>query len=59
MDERILRRAEVERVLGISRNTFYRLRTAGHFPAGIQLSHGVTGWRLSEVQRWIAERPAA
>lgn len=54
--DRILRRSEVERILSMSRASFWRIRQKGDFPRPIQLAKGIFGWRLSAVQAWISSR---
>lgn len=56
--DRLLPIAEVIRLLGISRSTFYRLRASGHFPAGLVVAGRVL-WRAGDVARWQAETRAA
>jgi hypothetical protein len=36
-----------------------RLMAEGSFPAAFQLSPNRIGWRLTEVQQWLANRPVA
>tara|TARA_B100000749_G_scaffold273311_1_gene256126 strand:+ start:1357 stop:1596 length:240 start_codon:yes stop_codon:yes gene_type:complete len=59
MNERILRRGEVEKMLGISRSYLYRLVAAGDFPRPIKLGGPYSrsvGWPESLVTGWIADR---
>ena len=49
---------ECERVTDLSRTTRWRLMRAGKFPKKITLSPNRTGWRLSQVMEWLAERGA-
>ena len=57
--DRILRRSEVERILSMSRASFYRLRQQGDFPEPVRLSKNIVGWRHSAVMSWISSREAA
>ena len=57
--DRILRRSEVERILSISRASFWRLRQQGDFPAPVRLSKKIVGWRYLAVMDWIESREAA
>jgi prophage regulatory protein len=51
----IVRRDEVQRLLGgISRFTLQRWVRERGFPAPIRLSPRVIGWRLAEVEAWLA-----
>lgn len=55
--ERILRRPEVEEFTGLRRSTIYDLIKRGTFPQSVQLTGSSVGWRLSDVESWIASRP--
>ena len=59
MVDKLLRRSAVERMIGVSRATFWRLRRTGAFPPGVRIAVGVEAWKLSTVQDWIASREAA
>ena len=59
---RLLRIAEVQRRVGVSRSQIYRLLADGEFPARVKLGTGPTtgtAWVESEVEQWIAGRIAA
>lgn len=54
--ERLLVRAEVERLTGLSRSTIYARMSAGTFPpARRDPDTGSVRWLESEVATWIAE----
>lgn len=53
--ERIVRRPEVLRMTGLSRSNLYVRMAAFAFPASIKISPRSVGWRLSELNRWIAD----
>ena len=53
---RILRFPEVSRATGLSRSTIYRLVRSGTFPQSIALTARTIGWRIDEVEAWIAAR---
>ena len=55
---RLLRPAEVAELLRCSRSHLYRLAKAGELPRPVRLSHGVAGWRLSDVLELIERRSA-
>jgi prophage regulatory protein len=57
--DRLLRRAEVQQVTGLSRTSLYRLVAAMDFPAQVRLSTNTVAWLRSEVDAWIAGRIAA
>ncbi|SFN99595.1 transcriptional regulator, AlpA family [Cohaesibacter marisflavi] len=52
--DRIIRLKTVLDRTGLSRSTIYRKMAEGTFPAQIKISIHGTGWRESEVNRWIA-----
>jgi predicted DNA-binding transcriptional regulator AlpA len=55
--EVILPRPKVLLMCGLkSPTTLYALINRGEFPSPYVLSPGRRGWKLSEVQRWIADR---
>ena len=55
----VLRPREVCNVLSVSRTTLWRRIRDGSFPAPLRLSDHIVGWRLADVERWLAERPTA
>lgn len=55
--ERLLKRAEVEDLVGIGKNTLYRLIAAGEFPRQLAVGPRARRWRLSEVREWLESRP--
>ena len=58
-DDRILRLPELCQKLGLSRTSVYELIRSAGFPKQIKLTARASGWRLSAVERWLAEREAA
>ena len=56
-DDAILRDPQVRLRTGLSRVQRWRLIRAGEFPAPIQLGRNSIGWRESEVNAWVKERP--
>jgi prophage regulatory protein len=53
---RLLRRRQVEEMVGLRRSALYALVAAGKFPRPIHLTVRAVAWLSSEVDRWIAER---
>ena len=45
-------------VTGLSKATIYRLLARGEFPARVKLSPRCVGWRVAEVDAWLAARGA-
>ncbi len=56
---RLLGRREVERRLGLSRASVYRLIARGELPAPLRLTSRAVRWPESEIEAWIASRPRA
>lgn len=48
---------ELKEVIGLAKWTVYDLIKKDEFPRPIQLSAGRVGWRATDLQRWIEERP--
>ena len=55
---RIIRTEDLTSRLGLSRATIFRNVKAGRFPAPIKISQRAIGWRIDEVEAWIAARVA-
>lgn len=55
--DRILRDKEVQERTGLSRVTRWRKIREGEFPQPVQLSTRSVGWRESEVNAWLENRP--
>ena len=56
-EDRILTREDVLERTSIGAATMYRLIRANRFPRQVQLGPKRVGWRASDVDRWISERP--
>lgn len=54
---KILRRNDVLEIIGLSRSTLYYLVRDGRFPAPISIGQRAIGWRLTDVNEWVASRP--
>lgn len=54
--DRVVRRAELLEVLGVSAASLYRWIADGHFPNPIKLGPNSVGWRQSEVREWLESR---
>ncbi len=61
MDERsgVARLPEVERLIGMSRSSIYRLESLGQFPPRVRISQRAVGWPRESVREWLANRPQA
>lgn len=57
--ERLLRRAEVERRVGLKRSAIYERVAKGTFPRPVKDDEGAAVWWLeSEIQAWIDRKAA-
>ncbi|MBM97440.1 MAG: hypothetical protein CMI09_16500 [Oceanospirillaceae bacterium] len=62
MTDRILRRQEVQQLVGLPRSTLYARIAAGEFPKSIKLggpNSRSVGWRESVIQKWIEDQAEA
>ena len=57
--DQILRPAEVAAMLGVTRSTLTRWRQRDGFPQPLKLGPGAVGFRRSDVEAWLADRPQA
>ena len=58
-ERQILRVADLQDLLNLSRTTIWRLRQAGEFPQPIRLSANAVGWHAHDIYEWLAKRPPA
>ena len=58
MSDRLIRRAEVERVTGLCERWIRNLESEGRFPHRVKLVTGgrAVAWSEQEVADWVAER---
>lgn len=56
MTIRLLRRPEVEQLVGLSRSTIYTRLEKGTFPKPVPLGGRLVAWVESDIQAWIEER---
>ena len=59
MQDRLMRRREVERIAGLSRSSIYRLMQEGEFPKPVRVGPAAVRWRASDITAWIESRPVA
>lgn len=59
MQDRLLRRRDVERITGVSRSSIYRLMQEGEFPRPVRVGPGAVRWKASDIEAWIESRPVA
>ena len=53
MVPKILRRAQLEERLGLSRSAIYQMMAEGEFPRPIKLGRRAVGWPEHEIQAWL------
>ncbi len=58
MNERTLRRRDVEGRTGLSRSTLYAMMAQGTFPKPVRLGARAVGWPESEIAAWLESRKA-
>ena len=56
MQPRILRRSEIETVIGLSRSGIYNMMAEGTFPKPMRLGRRAVGWLESDVTDWLSNR---
>jgi prophage regulatory protein len=56
MLDSFLRVRDVCTLTKLSRATLWRMERAGRFPHKVKLSTRAVGWRMSDVDAWIAGR---
>ena len=57
--DRLLRRKEVERLVGLSRSAIYAKMNNGTFPRPKSIGDGSVRWLHSEVVEWIQQLKSA
>ena len=55
-DHRIIRRHDVEALVGFRRSQIYALIAKDEFPRPVQLSKRAVGWRSAHIEAWLASR---
>ena len=56
---RLLRRQQVEEMVGLSASSIYRRILARSFPAPVDVGGGSVRWVESELVDWLESRPRA
>ena len=59
MHSKILRRKDLEAMIGLSRSTIYKLISENMFPKPVKLGPRAVGWRLSDIEDWLDTRGSA
>ncbi len=58
-EPRVLPLREVCQRYALGRSTVYRMMDRGEFPRPVQLGPNRVGWRVEDLEEWLASRPAA
>jgi prophage regulatory protein len=58
-EDRIVRDAEATTISGLSRTRRHELAKLGKFPKKVKLSERASGYRHSDLMRWLETRPPA
>ena len=59
MQDRLLRRRQVEDITGMSRSTIYKMMQSGEFPRPVRIGPAAVRWRTSDITAWMESRPVA
>ncbi len=59
VNDRLLRRRQVEDITGLSRSSIYRLMRNGEFPLPIKVGPAAVRWKASDISAWLEARPLA
>ena len=57
--ERLLRRQEVQQLLGLSKSTLYELMADDRFPRPVRIAARAVRWRASDIAAWQRALPVA
>lgn len=53
----IIKLAELEQLIGLTRTSIYKLIHRGEFPAPVRLLGRASGWLSTDIDAWLAARP--
>lgn len=59
IEDRYIRVKELSAMLGIAKSTIYRLVKEDKFPKQIKLTERTVVWRLSVINKWVADKENA
>ncbi|MEE2731091.1 MAG: AlpA family transcriptional regulator [Pseudomonadota bacterium] len=55
--DRLIRQAELLKLIGCSRSSLYREISHGSFPAPVKIGQRAVAWRASEIKAWMENLP--
>ena len=53
MEDRLLRRRQVEEITGLSRSSIYRRMQVGDFPQPVRVGLTAVRWRAKDIAAWL------
>lgn len=56
---RLLRREEVETLVGLSRSAIYAAMAKGNFPRPLRVGQRAVRWSEADLERWLSTRAQA
>tara|TARA_B100000579_G_C22429772_1_gene664706 strand:- start:218 stop:418 length:201 start_codon:yes stop_codon:yes gene_type:complete len=56
LSDRLLRLPEVLEIVPIKKSTLYDLMRRGLFPKNIKLGSNIVAWKISDIDKWIANK---
>ena len=59
MSIRLLRRPEVEKLIGLSRSSIYAMMERGAFPRPRRIGQRAVAWDEGAIEEWLATRAEA
>ena len=59
MQDRLLRRRQVEEITGMSRSSIYKMMQNGEFPRPVKIGPTAVRWRASDIRAWVESRAVA
>jgi len=55
---RVIRKPELQKIIGLSDVTIWRMEKAGKFPKRISLGANSVGWFENDIEDWFADKAA-
>ena len=59
MEDKIIRKHDLLKIIGVSHPTIWRWEKRGNFPKRIPLGKNSTGWLASEIKAWMKKKAEA
>ena len=55
-ENRLVKKPEIQKLLGISRSTLSRKVKSGQFPPPAMIQNGRSCWRFIDIHKWLSNR---